>query len=105
MEIAVGYLPFQCPYEQISCPFVDTATSTLDQDCNICSHYLQSIENIKVNDYVRVKFKNIETIGKIISIKWGKYEVLTPNGTHILSINQLEKDDFIQKFIDEILNK
>lgn len=33
------YKPFQCPYEQISCPFVDTATSTLDQDCTTCAHY------------------------------------------------------------------
>lgn len=33
-------IPFKCPHLNISCPYVDTLTSTLDNDCNTC-HFKQ----------------------------------------------------------------
>lgn len=31
---------FRCPYDRkLSCPYVDTATCTLDQDCRTCENY------------------------------------------------------------------
>lgn len=39
------YLPFQCPYEHISCPYVDTSSSTLLQDCNKCEHYHNGVKS------------------------------------------------------------
>jgi len=31
-------IQFKCPSNNFSCPYVDTMTSTLDQDCKTCKH-------------------------------------------------------------------
>lgn len=37
-------IPFKCPHLNISCPYVDALTSTLDNDCNTC-HFKQTSSN------------------------------------------------------------
>lgn len=34
---------FKCPYQEFSCPFVDTMTAALDKNCFECEHYANGV--------------------------------------------------------------
>lgn len=52
---------FKCPYNEFSCPHVDTATATLDVSCSKkCEHYnngVRSTGNVHIFDILKNLFK------------------------------------------------
>ena len=71
------YLPFQCPYEKISCLYVDTLTSTLDQDCRTCEHYHNGVRKTGDMPVLEAIFNFFK---KIINMEEEEIENILNNG-------------------------
>ena len=51
---------FKCPYQEFSCPFVDTMTATLDKQCSECEHYDNGVKptgGIYIPEFIKKLFK------------------------------------------------
>jgi hypothetical protein len=50
-------IPFKCPYNEFSCPHVDTLSSTLDASCDQCQHYNNGVRSTGAIPMLEQMFK------------------------------------------------
>lgn len=65
-------IPFKCPHLNISCPYVDTLTSTLDNDCKTCHFKQNTADNLPTKSQVIIII--IVWVG-VALMMWGMYEI------------------------------